>query len=104
VELRFSHDDHRKIATLRRLLHVCIPCNQAIHLRQTELVSKNMPPERSPLIGAIARLANFHSMTEAQVKEWLANELFAWKHRADIGYPENIDVDIIEDGTNRLWQ
>lgn len=104
VELRFSHDETTKIATLRRLLHVCVPCNQAIHLRQTELQSSRMPPERSPMIGAIARLVHFHGVTEAQVRERLAAELALWGRRRANGYPENMDVDIIEDATKRLWR
>lgn len=104
IEFRFSHDEATKIATLRRLVHVCIPCNQSIHLRQTELQSSRMSPERSPMVGAIARLKHFHGMTEAQVRQWLATELALWGSRRTNGYPENMDVDIIEDGTNRLWR
>lgn len=104
IELRFSHDETTKIATLRRLVHVCVPCNQSIHLRQTELLSSRMPPERSPMIGAIARLAQFHGMSELQVRHWLSVELALWGRRRADGYPENMDIDIVEDETNRLWR
>lgn len=104
VELRFSHDEASKIATLHRLVHVCVPCSQAIHLRQTELQSSRMPPERSPMVGAIARLKHFYGKDEEQIRKWLASELELWGRRRTAGYPGNMDVDIIEDGVNRLWR
>lgn len=104
IEMRFEHDEESRIAILRRLLHVCVPCSQAIHLRQTALQSKKMPPERSPFIGAVACLVKFHGVTDAEVKRWLATELAIWDKRAAIGHPENADLAIVEDGLCRLWR
>lgn len=103
IELRFEHNEATKIATLRRLINVCVPCYQAIHIRQTELMSRHMQKERSPLIGAIARLCIFHNLTDIEVEQWKDKELQLWNNRQNNSYPENLNIDIIEDGTNRLW-
>lgn len=104
IELRFEHDEARKLATLKRLVHVCVPCYQAIHLRQTQLMSEKMPAERSPMIGAIARLKHFHGVDEPEIEQWLMSELRMWKRREDNDYPENINVDIVESGLTHLWR
>lgn len=62
VEMRFEHDFAAKTAVLRRLLHTCAGCTQAIHLRQTEMMSANIP-RRGPFIGALDRLQHFHGST-----------------------------------------
>lgn len=104
IELRFEHDENSKVATLKRLVHVCVPCYQAIHLRQTQLISAKMPPERSPMIGAVARLKHFHNKDWPDIEQWLGFELRLWNRRKENNYPENINVDIVESGLARLWR
>lgn len=104
TEPRFSHDEASRIAMLERLVHACAACSQAIHLRRTELMSKRMPEARSPLVGAFARLRAFHDITDEQIQQWLRRELHEWKLRSDAGYPEYINLDIVENGTSNLWR
>lgn len=104
VEFRFEHDYARKVATLRRLIHVCVPCYQSIHLRQTQIKSARMPPDRSPMIGAIARLEHFHGKDPIEIERWLHTELAQWERRKEDGYPNEFDFDIIENGIDRMWR
>ena len=103
IDFRFEHDEGGMLAVLKRLVYVCVPCYQSIHLRQTELMSKNMPVGRSPMIGAVARLKHFHGKDESQVKQWLVSELLLWKRRSENGYPKKINVEVVESGLDHLW-
>jgi hypothetical protein len=102
IELRFAHDDTRKVATLRRLAHVCVGCFRSIHLAQTVAISRNMPQAQSPLIGAIARLKQFHNLREDEITGWLKRERDLWLNRAVSKYPASFDIAIVDDGLNRL--
>lgn len=104
VELRFYHDDKSRIATLKRLAFICSGCYDATHLRQAQLKSSKMPPTRSPFASAVYRLKVYHKITDQDVQSWLANELALWASRKDNGYPDQIDVDIIESGVELLWR
>jgi len=104
VHLRFSHDDNTRIATLKRLVHVCSGCNYATHLKQAQLKSANMPSDRSLFVAAMKRLMFFHKLTENEVKTWLDRELALWASRKNVAYPDQIDVAVVEAGLDRLWR
>lgn len=78
IDFRFLHDEESGIATLIRIINVCVPCYQAIHIRQTEIQSKKMSISRSPLVGAIARLSYFYGFSDYQIQEWKLREEKIW--------------------------
>ncbi len=94
VEMRFAYDDSHKRATLRRLIYVCHKCSQAIHLRQTEIESRNFSRERSPMIGALVRLRFFFwdTKTNEDIYKDLMVALALWETR--VGYDFDYSVAI----------
>lgn len=102
TELRFEYDETRGVGILRRLLHVCNQCGQAIHLRQTQLQSSRMPPERSPYVGAVDRLIAFSggTKTKADIECELSRALEAWDRKTL--KIRNYDISIVENAAKRL--
>lgn len=102
TEMRFEYDYVRNVGILRRLLHVCSKCSQAIHLRQTELQSSRMPPDRSPYVGAIARLIAFSggTKTKTDIERELSLALEKWDRKNS--KIDNFDITIVENAAKRL--
>ena len=105
IECRFEHDVEAMTAILRRVLHVCIPCSWAIHLRHAQLITEenNYGADWSPENTALKRLAYFHNMSRDQIRIWLSRELKTWYEREQIGYPLYMEEAIAAKGTKRLW-
>jgi hypothetical protein len=105
IEFRYEHNEATKVATLRRLVYTCASCSMAIHLRQTEMSSKDASLDaRSPFVGALQRLSKFNDMAQVDILKQLRQQQAIGLRRLQQGYPENINVDIVEDGVNRLWK
>lgn len=104
IEMRFAHNEISGMATLRRLLHVCSGCSQAIHLRQAQLMSEGMDPDHNPFVGAVARLATLRGESEETVLGELDKALACWGRREDSGYPRSINFDILDDWEKSLWR
>lgn len=96
VEMRFDYDDINRRATLRRLFHVCHSCSQAIHLRQTELQSIGMAVNRSPMIGALARLRYFSggTKTDADLLAEMKTALDQWMRRDGYDFDFSVAVNL----------
>lgn len=104
VEPRFEFDPTTGNWVLRRLIHSCNQCCQAIHLRQTQLQSRGMPDFRSPLIGAVARLIKFSN--DQKTKEDIFRELDIEiaKKRSAVITNDNLDISMLVNGAKRLMQ
>lgn len=68
-----------------------------IHLRQTQLMGIE------PYKRAVERLCEVHNMQPYEVEQEMHKKLDTVKARHENGIPSNIELNIIEDGINRLW-
>ena len=78
-------------------MYVCASCSQMIHLRQTQLMGIE------PYKRAVERLCKVHNMQPYEVEQEMHKKLDVVKARHENGIPSNIELNIIEDGINRLW-
>src|SRR5476651_1515529 len=63
IDFRFQRDTPAGTDILRRIIYICEPCRNTIHLRQTDINSEKLSPEFSPFRVAIDRLCVFHRRT-----------------------------------------
>lgn len=97
IEFRHEVDERDKKSTLKRIMYVCASCSQMIHLRQTQLMGIE------PYKRAVERLCKVHNMQPYEVEQEMHKKLDVVKARHENGIPSNIELNIIEDGINRLW-
>lgn len=97
IEFRYSIDNNSKIATLHRLMHICVSCSQSIHLGKTQLQGEGQ------YIRAVERLCKFHNLQPHQIEQQLLEEQNKVEAYSEEEMLDNLDVSVIKDGVSRLW-
>lgn len=104
VEPRFEFHTGTDKWVLRRLIYCCNQCSQAIHLRQTQKISKGMPDFRSPLIGAVERLIKFSDNQKTKEDIFHELDIEIVRKRGVTLSKDDLDITMLVNGARRLKQ